>query len=341
MPGYEDTGPEAQCVEQMVMAWLTESLDGMNTKRHYISHPRVPDWFITEWNTDVKGKKPGRFTDKECPPGVYRCDGYQPNADLICFLKKISHNTRLGIIVSRYLQDGYKLGHPGYFSLEVKYETHKHVNPSKAKYSQLSVEYANGRGDQTEPPAWSAKEALSKGIASGIALTKADVYVECIHARCNNDACTICPKLEKLTEEEKTRYASTCGYAIYVLPVAWLRKEVSKALKDARLKNIAEDENEAWKSQYQNDEEAKWVIQGNVSDAITNAYLDADGNDMLPPGEADRLACEMVFGPDPGTQRSVIRARIGNPPGWCAQISMEEAQQHTLVTKADCLPVML
>lgn len=339
MPGWEDTSPEAALVEQMVMTWLTESPDTLNAGSRFISHPRTPDWSMTEWDTNKPGKQRGYFTDEGCPSGVYRCEGYQPNADLICALKNIPHNTRLGIIVSRYLQDGYSLAHPGYMSLEVKYETHKHVNPSKAKYSQLSVEYANGRCDEREPRAWSIEEALSKGIASGIALTKADVYVECINARCNSNGCKICAELDKLGDNDKARYAPTRGYALYVLPVAWLKETVSRALEDADLKKTGEQANEAWK--YPDGDNTKCVICDNVSDSIANANLDHEGNELLPQGEAERLACEIVFGPDLGTQRSVIRANKGDPPGWCAQVSMEEAQDNTLVTEPDCRPVTL
>lgn len=131
------------------------------------------------------------------------------------------------------------------------------------------------------------------------------------------------------------RYAATNGYAIYALPVRWLRVAVNKTLKNAATKNAAEWANDAWKSGL--DGTDKEVICGNVADAIANMHLDPEGNETLPRGEAERLACEMVYGPDLGTRRSVIRAAYGNPPGWCAQIDMKDAQQHTLLTREDCL----
>ena len=256
----------------------------------------------------------------------------------------IPQETRLGIIVHRFLERGYELLHPGYLGVEVKYEHHKHAESDMGKFDQLSVEYASDHSGQGFDRPKSVADAFGKGTASGLSLSKADVYIECIRTWCHRpkkDCPSVChAPPQPTTEVEKIDFELRHGYVMYVLPVKWLRKAVDQALDDAFLKNMAEP---AGRIRPQNEDEKKIAFH-NVDDEVASIFLNTYGEDVLEDASAmeysARLARENVYGKDRGTRDSVVVAQDGSPPGWCAQLSMKEARQHTCVTREECLPVM-
>ena len=296
MPLFEQTIDEAERVQRIVETWLTERLDdhpaGMKSLTPTLEPPDLPEvptivpatsagtWRFTEWNTDVPGKQRGRFVKTETP-GVRKATGYQPNADLLFKLDLIPRNTRLGVIVHRFLERGYELMHPGFLGVEVKYEHHKHADEQKGRFDQLSVEYASDYSGEGSDRPKSVADAFGKGTASGLSLSKADVYIECIRTWCHQPKKS-CPSVcqappQPTTEVEKIDFELRQGYVMYVLPVKWLREAVDQALNNALFKDMAEPAGSIWP---QNEEE-KEVAFHNVDDALTTILTNTYGEEVL------------------------------------------------------------